>query len=226
MVKRNVDGDEYDELWYIPLIIETSVTDTIYRMGTFNEESYTFSIDRAVNESNNAEYYLFNKQLINHFRTKYDNDTMNLIKTNFEFIPYWSQYNVIADYAVQNGYSVAWDGDVSEKGFSSKNGIAIMPVEVEKDMFKNPVKEVTVTQDLRQKTFFDYSTTDDHLMHITGVAKDQDGTKYYYTKNSWGAISPYQGYVHMSEAYFNLKTVGILVHKDAVPGDIRKRLGI
>ena len=145
-----------------------------------------------------------------------------------------SYYNVpmdelldITEYALQKGYSVAWDGDVSEIGFSSKNGIAILPVDESKeDMFEKPGDEIIVTQQLRQKTFLDYSTTDDHLMHVTGVAKDQHGTKYFYTKNSWGAVSPFQGYVHISEAYFKLKTVGIMVNKNAVPERIRQRLGI
>ena len=133
----------------------------------------------------------------------------------------------IADYAVQNGYSVAWDGDVSEKGFSSKDGIAVLPANVKrKDLFQKPGAEMDVTQAFRQKTFFNYSTTDDHLMHLTGVAKDQKGMKYYYVKNSWGAISPHQGYIYMSEPYFKLKTVGLLVNKAAVPEKIRKRLGL
>ncbi len=133
----------------------------------------------------------------------------------------------ITDYAVEQGYSVAWDGDVSEKGFSAKNGIAVLPVDPKReDLFENPGEETDVTQELRQLTFQNYSTTDDHLMHITGIAKDQDGEKYYYTKNSWGAISPYQGYVYMSAPYFRLKTVGLMVHKNAVPEYIRKRLGI
>ncbi|HFA47421.1 MAG TPA: aminopeptidase [Bacteroidetes bacterium] len=133
----------------------------------------------------------------------------------------------ITDHAVEKGYSVAWDGDVSEKGFSSRNGIAVLPANAERsDLFENPGEELSVDQALRQRTFQNYSTTDDHLMHITGVAKDQRGTKYYYTKNSWGDISPFQGYVYMSEPYFRLKTVGILVNKAAVPPHIRKRLGI
>ena len=132
----------------------------------------------------------------------------------------------IATYAVENGYSVAWDGDVSEKGFSAKNGVALLPVdEKREDIFKKPGEEVAVSQALRQETFSNYSTTDDHLMHITGLAKDQNGTRYFYTKNSWGEISPYNGYVYMSEPYFRLKTVGMMVNKKAVPVEIRKKLG-
>ena len=129
--------------------------------------------------------------------------------------------------AISNGYSLAWDGDFSEKGFSAIKGIAVLPVdENREDLFTQPGEEITVTQDLRQATFADYSTTEDHLMHISGTAKDQNGNAYFYIKNSWGEISPYSGYIYMSEPYFQLKTVGIMVHRDAVPEEIRKRLGI
>ncbi|MCB0518947.1 MAG: aminopeptidase [Lewinellaceae bacterium] len=145
-----------------------------------------------------------------------------------------SYYNVpigdlvdITSYAISKGYSVAWDGDVSEKGFSAGKGIAILPTdETREDRYTKPGEEVATTQELRQEAFISYSTTDDHLMHITGTAVDQQGTRYFYTKNSWGEISPYQGYVYMSEPYFRLKTVAIMVHKDAVPERIRKKMGI
>jgi bleomycin hydrolase len=145
-----------------------------------------------------------------------------------------SYYNIpidelvdITQQAISKGYSVAWDGDVSEKGFSANKGIAILPSnEAREDKFEKPGEEVSVSQDLRQATFMDYSTTDDHLMHITGTAKDQQGTRYFYVKNSWGEISPFQGYVYMSEPYFKLKTVAIMVHKDAVPAAIRQKLNL
>lgn len=131
----------------------------------------------------------------------------------------------IAENAVQKGYSVAWDGDVSEKSFSARKGIATLPASDRDDIWDNPGEEVSATQELRQLTFEDFTTTDDHLMHITGVAKDQNGTHYFYIKNSWGEISPYEGYLYMSEPYFRVKTVSIMVHKDAVPENIRKKLG-
>lgn len=133
----------------------------------------------------------------------------------------------IVDNALANGFTVSWDGDVSEKGFSSKNGIAVLPVdEKREDLFTKPGPEIKVTQELRQKTFMNYSTTDDHLMHIVGTAKDQNGTKYYIIKNSWGEISEYKGYLYMSAAYFRLKTVGVLVHKEAVPKVMWEKLEI
>jgi bleomycin hydrolase len=131
----------------------------------------------------------------------------------------------VMDYAIQNGYSVAWDGDVSEKGFSAKEGMAILPAdETRKDLYEQPAEEINVTQEMRQSTFESYSTTDDHLMHLTGIAKDKKGTKYYLIKNSWGEIGPEKGYLYLSEAYAKLKTVSILVHKNAVPNGILKKL--
>ncbi len=131
----------------------------------------------------------------------------------------------ITDHALSNGYSIAWDGDVSEKGFSSKNGIAVLPIdEKREDLFNKPGVEKQVDQEMRQETFENYSTTDDHLMHLTGTAKDQKGTKYYLIKNSWGEISEHKGFIYMSDPYFKLKTVSIMVHKDAIPDSVKAKI--
>ncbi|MFA8435938.1 MAG: aminopeptidase C [Marinifilaceae bacterium] len=155
----------------------------------------------------------------------------------------------VMDNALKNGYSVAWDGDVSEKGFSHRNGLAILPEKNTKDMsgaeiakwekmsskeknaelynFKKPGVEKKVDQALRQETFNNYKTTDDHLMHLTGIVKDQNGTIYYKTKNSWATDSnDFGGYLNMSESYVRLKTVAIMVHKDAIPAALKEKLGI
>jgi aminopeptidase C len=157
----------------------------------------------------------------------------------------------IMDYALQNGYTIAWDGDVSERGFSHKNGVAIKPdVESPPDdysttdrarfegletwerlneayKFNRPFPEKTITQDERQAGYESFTTTDDHLMHVTGITKDQNGTKYYITKNSWGTKdSRFDGYLNMSESYVRSKTIFIMVHKDAVPPAIRVKLNI
>ncbi len=145
------------------------------------------------------------------------------------------EFMEVIDHALANGYSVAWDGDVSEKGFSHRNGLAILPVtpwgqmsQAEADSaFKHPVPEMKVTQAMRQESFDNYTTTDDHLMHLVGTAKDANGTVYYMTKNSWGTKSnKYGGYLMMSRPFVELKTLAIMVHKDAVPKEIRKKLGI
>jgi bleomycin hydrolase len=124
----------------------------------------------------------------------------------------------IIDTAIENGFSVAWDGDVSEKGFSAARGMAVLPTdERRRDLFTRPGDEVEVTQEMRQETFESLATTDDHLMHLVGISRDSEGNKYYMVKNSWGEIGPYNGFIHMSEAYVRLKTMAIIVHQDAVP---------
>jgi bleomycin hydrolase len=141
----------------------------------------------------------------------------------------------VIDYALDNGYSVCWDGDVGEKGFSHKNKLAIIPEkdwsemseEETKEIFTSPAAEKKITQEMRQETFDNYTTTDDHLMHIVGTARDERGTKYYLTKNSWGEESnELGGFLYMSEAYVKLKTLAIMVHKDAIPKYIADKLGI
>ncbi|MEM9821566.1 MAG: C1 family peptidase [Bacteroidota bacterium] len=135
------------------------------------------------------------------------------------------ELEMIVDQALQNGYSVAWDGDVSEKGFSSKNGIAIVPEDTNReDLFEQPGKELAIDQKMRQEKFESFATTDDHLMHLVGISKDKNGNKYYLVKNSWGEISEYKGFLHMSKAYFLFKTVSIMVHKDAIPENIAKKI--
>lgn len=166
----------------------------------------------------------------------------------------WSEsYNVpldelaeICKSAVENGYTIAWGGDVSEKGFSHKNGLAIVPDGVSKVMtdsersrwesmpqedkdkelykFDAPVVEKEITQEMRQEQFDNFQTTDDHGMHITGMVKDQNGSIYYKVKNSWNTDNKYDGFLYMSEPYVKLKTMNIIVHKDAVPKHIRKKL--
>lgn len=153
----------------------------------------------------------------------------------------------IIDYSLEKGYTVGWGADVSEKGFSWTNGVAVVPAvdpedltgterekwekltqkEREKMMysFEEPVPERVITQEIRQKAFDNYQTTDDHGMHITGLAKDQDGTDYYYVKNSWGTTgNDYNGFFYASKPFVAYKTIDILVHKDAIPKEILKKL--
>lgn len=142
----------------------------------------------------------------------------------------------IAENAVQNGYSVLWATDVSEKTFSAKEGLALMPEKLWDDMtpgerdsiWKAPLKEKWVTQAERQLAFDDLSTTDDHGMHITGMVTDQAGTKYFTVKNSWGTTVKKEmgGYLYVSQPYFRYKTMSIMVHKDALPKPIRQKLGL
>jgi len=133
------------------------------------------------------------------------------------------------DNALKNGFTVELDCDVSERTFSSKYGVAVVPESPahNKEALTAIYQERDVTQEYRQNEFENYTTTDDHLMHITGLLKDQNGTKYYKVKNSWGTDAnrtTYNGYVYFSEAYIKLKTISIMVHEDAVPKAITNRL--
>lgn len=151
----------------------------------------------------------------------------NFSQQSFYNVPIEELLSICSD-ALASGFTVAWDADVSEKGFSFSNGMAIAPVAGTKksDLFKTVVEEMDVTQEIRQEGFDTYSTTDDHLMHITGVSKDQDGNMYYVIKNSWGTGNGKDGYQHISMPYFKLKTIAIMVHKDAISKNMKKKLGI
>ncbi len=138
-----------------------------------------------------------------------------------------NELETIVDNALKSGYSVAWDGDVSEKGFSAKNGLAILPIDPKSEkLFKSIVKEQNVTAENRQENFESYVTTDDHLMHIVGIARDKEGNKYYKVKNSWGEISDLNGFLYMSAAYFRMKTISITLHKDGIPEHIVKQMSM
>ena len=147
--------------------------------------------------------------------------------------------------AIEKGYTIAWGSDVSEKGFT-RNGIAVMPVEKKKAVAGSDQEkwvgkaaeekaeetkpelpeEMVITQELRQDGYDRKTTTDDHGMHIYGIAKDQNGTNYFMVKNSWGETGKYKGIWYASDAFVRYKTMNIVVHKDALPKSIAKKLGI
>jgi len=140
----------------------------------------------------------------------------------------------IIDNALKGGFTVAWATDVSEKGFSWKNGVAYVPekdfenmtADEKRAMFNGPKPEKEITVDMRQAAFDNYETTDDHGMQITGVAKDQNGKEYYIVKNSWGATNDYKGYLYVSKNFVKYKTTAFLLHKKGIPADLRKKLSI
>jgi bleomycin hydrolase len=160
-----------------------------------------------------------------------------------------NEFVEIAKNAVNNGFTMAWGGDVSNKGFSWKNGIAIVPDEkqqedlsgTERDKwesmnekeraesvynFDRIVNERIISQGIRQTAFDSWDATDDHAMLVTGFAKDQNGNLYFKIKNSWDVDNPFQGFLYMSVPYFELNTLDITVHKNAIPSAIRAKLGI
>ena len=150
------------------------------------------------------------------------------------------------EFALSKGYSLAWGADVSEKGFSFKNGIALVPEDpnsiqvVGKDnknfsdagadknanAFLSPVKELAITEEIRQKGYDQKTTTDDHGMHIVGLYTDQNGSKYILVKNSWGTSNYPKGYLYVSEQYFRYKTINIYLHKEGIPSELKQKINL
>jgi len=168
----------------------------------------------------------------------YYTKTMLMVPDNWSFDMI---YNVhindmtdIIDNALKNGFTVAWATDVSEKSFSWKNGVAYIPTvkvedmtpEEKENMFNGPKPEMEITEDLRQKAFDNYQTTDDHGMHIVGISKDQDGKEYYIVKNSWGATNDYKGYLYVTKNFIKYKTTSFMVNKAAIPATLAKKMGV
>ncbi len=175
----------------------------------------------------------------------------------FELPDNWSQgrvFNVpinefieILDRCLENGYTALWGSDISEEGFKSREGFAILPSKEKKDMSDAEIskweklkdsqdndmtliEEKEVTQQLRQEDFDNYLTQDDHGMHITGIAEDQYGRKFYKVKNSWGNYNKYGGYFYASEAFVKAKSMSIMIHKDAIkyalPRELKSKINI
>jgi aminopeptidase C len=210
-IQRNKESDQYHQI--VDAILDTylgKVPESFtYKGTTYTPKSFAESL--GINPSDYVEI------------------------TSFTHFPFYSQgilevpdnwrmarfYNVpldelieIMDYSFNNGYTVNWDGDVSEKGFSHSKGVATFP-------------EEKVTQEMRQAGYENFTTTDDHLMHLTGITKDQNGAKYYITKNSWGTErNAFGGYLNMSESYVRAKTLFIMVNKSAIPPAIKIKLGL
>jgi bleomycin hydrolase len=135
------------------------------------------------------------------------------------------EYEQIVDYSINNGYTVTWDGDTGRRGKVNAPDCYLVPVD-EPQGEKVPAKEKVITQELRQKSFDTFDTTDVHLMHITGIAHDQNGEKFYLIKNSHGTRGAYDGYKYMSRSFFRLDTISIGVNRNAIPQELRQKMGI
>lgn len=214
----------------------------------FNHNGKTYTPLSYANELNlNMDEYV-SITSFQHF--KYYKACMLAIQENWVW---GSSYNVPLDdlfditvHALKNGYTVAWGADVSEIGFNFRQGIAIVPedpstVEVLggdnrnfsdaganklSSAFITPAKELKISPELRQLGYDNKTTTDDHGMHITGLYEEANGTKYLCVKNSWGSSNYPEGYLYVSEHYFNYKTINIYLHKDGIPKSIRSKLDL
>ena len=209
---------------------------------TVNGATYTPESYRDAQGLNLDDYISFTSFTHHPFYTTFAIE----VEDNWRWTPSWNvpldEFMAIIDNAINNGYTVAWGGDVSEPGFT-RNGLAIL-VDTEakatsgsdqerwvgkadeKPAEKAAVKEIEVNQENRQLWFDEKTSTDDHGMHLYGIAKDQNGTKYYLIKNSWGESGEYKGIWYMSEQFCKGKALNILVNKKAVPKEILKKLGL
>ncbi len=209
---------------------------------TVNGATYTPESYRDAQGLNLDDYISFTSFTHHPFYTTFAIE----VEDNWRWTPSWNvpldEFMAIIDNAINNGYTVAWGGDVSEPGFT-RNGLAIL-VDTEakatsgsdqerwvgkaedKPAEKAAVKEIEVTQENRQLWFDEKTSTDDHGMHLYGIAKDQNGNKFYLIKNSWGESGEYKGIWYMSEQFCKGKALNILVNKKAVPKEILKKLGL
>lgn len=205
-------------------------------MFTYQHKSYTpQSFAKEVVGLDPDNYIEF----ISQNNTPYWQKAMMMVPDNWAF--QWD-YNIpptaitdIIDHALKNGYTVAWGTDVSEPYFSWPNGVAFVPQNPtsyikkisdaqKKELFGGPRPEPEITPELRQIGIENSQTSDDHGMHIVGLAKDQNGKEYYIVKNSWGTGNDYKGYLHVTRAYVQFKTTSILVNKKAVPPAVASKI--
>ena len=246
-VRRNRESEEYYKI--VDAVLDTylgkPVQSFTYKGVAYSPKSFTATL--GINPDDYVEITSF---------TLFPFYTQGLVPVpdNWRNMNYYNvpleELMAIMDYSLTNGYTVSWDGDVSERGFSHAKGVAIIPELENTDQysatdkarlgkmtleertseaykFEKPFPEVKVTQEFRQEGFDNKRTTDDHLMHLTGIVKDLNGTKYYITKNSWGTErNSFGGYLNMSENYVRAKTIAIMVHKNAIPAEIKTKLGL
>lgn len=144
-------------------------------------------------------------------------------------LPLNEMISVVKD-AVKSGYSVLWDADVSNDGFMQNRGVAIYPdpsaANNKKDVDAGNAVEAKWDAATRQQLYENLTTVDDHLMHITGLETSASGKPYFLVKNSWGDIGPEHGYINVSEAYFAINTISLIVPKDAMSKDLLAKLKI
>ena len=208
-----------------------------YTPRTFADEALGLNMDDYISLTSYTHHPFYTQ-----FAVEVQDNWRNALSYNLPI----EELMAVMDNAVNNGYTFAWGADVSEQGFT-RDGIAVMPdaekgaeltgsdmahwlglssTDKRKELTSKPLPEIEVTQEMRQVAFDNWETTDDHGMLIYGLAKDQNGKEYYMMKNSWGETGKYKGLWYVSKAFAAYKTMNILVHKDAIPADIQKKLGL
>lgn len=212
---------------------------------TFKGKEYTphsFAEDLGLK----AEDYISLTSYTHHpFYTRFSLEIQDNWRNGLSWNLPMDEFMEVFDYAIEKGYTIAWGSDVSEIGFT-RNGIAVLP-EMERtdlsgsdmarwtglsvsdkreELTTKPGPEKEVTQEMRQMAYDNWETTDDHGMLIYGIAKDQTGKEYFMVKNSWGTDNKYKGTWYASKAFVKYKTMNILLHKEAIPKNIAKKIGL
>ena len=208
-----------------------------YTPRTFADEALKLNMDDYISLTSYTHHPFYTQ-----FNVEVQDNWRNALSYNLPI----EELMEVMDNAVRKGYTFAWGSDVSEQGFT-RDGIAVFPdaskgaeltgsdmahwlglsaADKRKELTSKPLPEVNVTQEMRQKAFDNWETTDDHGMLIYGLAKDQNGKEYFMVKNSWGEAGKYKGIWYASKAFVAYKTMNILVHKDAIPSKIAKKLGL
>jgi bleomycin hydrolase len=150
----------------------------------------------------------------------------NFANGMFYNLPLNEMIGAIKD-AVNKGYTVAWDADVSNKGFMQNNGVALLfndTTRYSRDMIDPDMKESSYDANIRQRLYENLTTQDDHLMHITGIEKSKGGKTFFVVKNSWGMVGPFQGYINVSEPYVAINTISIVLPKAALSKELLQKL--
>lgn len=133
----------------------------------------------------------------------------------------------LAEQALDQGLSVMWDADVSNNLFRQKEGYALQWKTPPSGKSVSPDdEEIAYTQDVRQQLFENLTTEDDHLMHLVGLEKSKGGKKFFLVKNSWGEIGPFKGLIHVSETYFAINTISLVIPKSALDNSLKSKLGL
>ncbi len=211
---------------------------------TYNGKEYTPQTFAAKLGLNADDYVSITSFTHHPFYTQFAIEVPDNWRNSLSYNVPMEEMIAIIDNAIDKGYTIAWGADVSEDGFNRK-GIGVMP-DAEKgadltgsdmahwlglsaadkrtELTKKPLPEMEITQEMRQEAYDNWETTDDHGMMIFGIATDQNGKEYYMVKNSWGTTkSTYNGIWYVSKAFAAYKTMNFVVHKDAIPTDIRKK---
>ncbi len=208
-----------------------------YTPRTFADEVLQLNMDDYISITSYTHHPFYTQ-----FNVEVQDNWRNALSYNLPI----DEMMAVMDNAVKKGYTFAWGSDVSEQGFT-RDGIAVLPdatkgaeltgsdmahwlglsaADKRKELTSKPFPEMEVTQEMRQEAFDNWETTDDHGMLIYGIAKDQNGKEYFMVKNSWGEAGKYKGIWYASKAFVAYKTMNILVHKDAIPAKIAKKMGL